>query len=70
MTERCAPTGYVFESQRKRRIGRSLADDAGEPPNAFGITRQGRTEGTRPSSLLDVLLELATSWPDRNDRIK
>jgi len=70
MTELCALTGYVFESQRKRRVGRNLADSAGEPPNAFGITRRGRTEGTRPSSLLDVRLELATSWPARNDRIK
>jgi hypothetical protein len=67
MTELCALTGYAFESQRKRRVGRNLADDAGEPPNAFGTTRQGRTEGSRPSSLLDILLELATSWPIRND---
>jgi len=70
MTELCALTGYVFESQRKRRVGRNLADSAGEPPNAFGITRRGRTEGTRPSSLLDVRLELVTSCPARNDRIK
>jgi hypothetical protein len=69
MTETCTLAGYVFESQRKRKVDRNLADDAGEPPNKLGITPQGRTEGSRPSSLLDMRLDPATSWPGRNDRI-